>query len=211
MGPDLEGMPGPEDGARAPFAGRIAQAILDFLSNVPATIEPANASPAERARRIVQSAARQASMVSGALALPPGPFGLVTVLPDLAAVWRIQAQMVADIAGAFGEVATLSQERMLYCLFKHSAAQAVRDLVVRVGERQFIRRAGVRAIQAAAAKIGVKVSERAIARSVSRWLPVVGVLGVAGYAYYDTSQVGATAISLAEKNEGREPWTSTST
>ena len=205
MGPGIEGISGREERSPPHIAGRIAQAILDFLSNVPATVEPVNASPAERARRIVQAAARQASMVSGALALPPGPAGLVTVLPDLVAVWKIQAQMIADIAGAFGEVATLSQEHMLYCLFKHSAAQAVRDLVVRVGERQFVRRASVRAIQGAAAKIGVKVTERAIAKSVSRWLPIVGVLGVAGYAYYDTAQVGSTAISLLEENVVSEP------
>jgi hypothetical protein len=112
--------------------------------------------------------------------------------------------MVADIAGAFGKTATLSEEHMLYCLFKHSAAQAVRDLVVRVGEREFVKRVSGRVVQGAAAKVGVKVTQRAIAKSVSRWLPVVGVLGVAGYAYYDTAQVGATAISLFEKDEALE-------
>jgi hypothetical protein len=187
------------------IAGRIAQAILGFLSNIPTTTEPANASPDERARRIVQVAARKASMVSGTLALPLGPAGLVTILPDLVAVWKIQTQMVADVAGVFGKAAPLSQEHMLYCLFKHSAAQAVRDLVVRVGERYLIKRVGVRVVQDAAAKIGVKVTQRAIAKSVSRWLPIVGVLGVAGYAYYDTAQVGATAIALFEKDVAPQP------
>jgi hypothetical protein len=107
--------------------------------------------------------------------------------------------MVADIAGAFGKSAVLSREQLLYCLFKHTAAQAVRDLVVRVGERYLVRRAGLRVVQGVAAKVGVKVSQRAIATSVSRWLPVVGIVGVAGYAYYDTAQVGATAIAFFEK------------
>jgi hypothetical protein len=109
-------------------------------------------------------------MTSGALALPPGPAGLITILPDLVAVWRIQAQMVADIAGAFGKAAVLSRAQMLYCLFRHSAAQAVRDLLVRFGERQLFQRA--------AARVGVRVAQRTIAKSVSRWLPIVGVVGV---------------------------------
>jgi hypothetical protein len=88
---------------------------------------------------------------------------------------------------------------MLYCLFKHTAAQAVRDLVVRVGERYLVRRAGLRVVQDVAAKVGVRVTQRAIVTSVSRWLPVIGIVGVAGYAYYDTAQVGATAISFFEK------------
>jgi len=129
----------------------------------------------------------------------------VTIVPELVAVWRIQAQMVADIAAAFGKTGTLSREKMLYCLFKHSAAQAVRDLVVRGGERYLVRHASVRVVQAVAAKIGVKVTQRAIAKSVSRWLPVVGVLGVAGYAYYDTAQVAATAMSFFEEDVALEP------
>jgi hypothetical protein len=182
-----------------PAAGRVAEAILAFLSEIPTTSEPLNPSPKDRALQIARAAARKACTISGALALPPGPAGLVTILPDLVAVWRVQAQMVADIAGTFGQSAVLSREQMLYCLFRHTAAQAVRDLVVRVGERYLVRRGGLRVIQAVAAKVGVKVTQRAIATSVSRWLPVVGIVGVAGYAYYDTAQVGATAISFFEK------------
>jgi hypothetical protein len=182
-----------------PAAGRITEAILGFLSEIPTTSEPLNPLPNDRARHIASAAARKACTISGALALPPGPAGLLTILPDLVAVWRVQAQMVADIAGAFGKSAALSREQMLYCLFKHTAAQAVRDLVVRAGERYLVRSASVRVVQRVAGKVGVKVTQRAIATSVSRWLPVVGIVGVAGYAYYDTAQVGATAIAFFEK------------
>ena len=177
-------------------AARIARAVLEFVSRIPDTTEPPSDSPGERARTIANAAALRASAASGTLALPAGPLGLLTILPDLHVVWRIQTQMVADIAGAFGQAGTLSREQMLYCLFRHSAAQAVRDLVVRVGERYLVKRASLRVVQAAAAKIGVKVAQRAIAKAVGRWLPLVGALGVAGYAYYDTAQVAATAISL---------------
>ena len=179
---------------------QIAEAILDFVSQIPVTSEPASGTPKERARAIASAAALRACAVSGTLALPPGPAGLITILPELVSVWRIQAQMVADIAGTFGKSATLSREHMLYSLFRHSAAQAVRDLVVRVGERYLFRRASLRVVQAAAARIGIRVTQRAVAKSVARWLPVVGALGVAGYAYYDTAQVAETAISLFEKD-----------
>jgi len=180
-------------------AQRIAKAIMDSISKVPSTLEPPSALPKERARMLASTAALQASALAGTLALPPGPAGLLTILPELFGVWRIQAQMVADIAGAFDKAGTLSREQMLYCLFKHSAAQAVRDLVLRVGERVMIRHAGVRVIQRVAAAIGVKVTQRAIAKSVARWLPVVGAVGVAGYAYYDTAQVATTAIAFFER------------
>jgi len=174
----------------------VAQAILDFLSDIPSTSEGEVSDPLVRARAIASNAALKASIVSGSLALPPGPAGIITILPDLVGVWKIQAQMVADIAGAFGKQATLTREQMLYCLFRHAAVQAVRDLVARVGERILIERVTLRTLQAAARKVGVKVTQRVIAKSVARWLPIIGALGVGAYAYYDTAQVAATAIEL---------------
>lgn len=85
---------------------------------------------------------------------------------------------------------------MIYCLFKHSAAQVVRDLVVRVGERVLIRRASLRVMQTLARKIGVSVTQRAIGKGISRWVPLVGAVGVGGYAFYDTVQVAATTTEL---------------
>lgn len=184
---------------------KIAAAILKFIGDVPNTDERKNKNPAEAARKRATTAAAQAAAAAGTLALPPGPLGWVTILPEMVAVWKIQAQMVADIAAFYGKKGVLSQEQMLYCLFKHSASQAVRDLVVRVGERLIIKRASLRVMQAIAQRVGVKVTQRALAKGVSRWLPVVGALGVAAYAYYDTAQVAKIAIELFEKDVNLEP------
>ncbi|HVZ34774.1 MAG TPA: hypothetical protein VG963_20240, partial [Polyangiaceae bacterium] len=119
----------------------LAKAILDVVGHVPRTSEPRSDAPRERAKVIQMAASLKAAAVSGTLALPPGPLGLAVVLPDLVTVWRIQAKMVADIAGTFGQSAELSREHMLYCLFRHAAAQAVRDLTARVGERLVFQRA----------------------------------------------------------------------
>jgi hypothetical protein len=89
---------------------------------------------------------------------------------------------------------------MIYCLFKHSAAQAVRDLVVRVGQRMLVKTASLKVLQTIAEKIGIRVTQRVIGKSVSRWVPVVGALGVGAYAYYDTGQVAKTAIDLFERD-----------
>ena len=53
-----------------------------------------------------------------------------------------------------------------------------------------------RSLQAIARKVGVKITQRVIAKSVTRWLPIVGAVGVGAYAYYDTAQVASTAIEL---------------
>jgi len=183
-----------DEGARV-----IAEAILGFIGRIPRTEETTSDAPLDRARAIATSAATRAAITAGSLALPPGPLGWLTILPELVAIWKIQTKMVADIAGAFGQQASLTREQMIYCLFRHTAAQAVRDLVVRVGERFLVRRVSLRGAEAIAQKVGVRVTQRAIGKGVSRWLPIVGALGVAGYAYYDTAQVARTATELFQR------------
>ncbi len=80
-----------------------------------------------RRRRAVRA------VLSGSLALPPGPFGMLTVLPDLYLIWKTQRQMVADIFALYGRTAELTRMHMLYCLFRHAASQVLRDVAVRTG------------------------------------------------------------------------------
>jgi hypothetical protein len=162
----------------------IGQAILPFVAKIPESTAPRSHTPATDARKKANAAAAQAALAAGALALPPGPAGWLTILPEMMGVWKIQKQMVADIAAIYGQQAKLTPEQVVYCLFHHTAAQGVRDLVVRVG--------------AITRRIGTKLAQRAVGKSMARWVPIVGAVGMGAYAYYDTAQVAATAIDLFE-------------
>jgi hypothetical protein len=179
---------------------KLYKAIERFISDIPSTDEHKGKDPLARARHIANSAAAKAALLSGGLALPPGPIGFATIIPDLIGIWKLQAQMVADIAGVFGKKAFLTREQMLYCLFKHAAAQLVRDLVTRVGERLLIRRVSLEAMERIIRKAAGRVTQRVIGKALSRWLPIVGAVGVGAYAFYDTAQVGKTAIDLFQRN-----------
>ncbi|MEO8999261.1 MAG: hypothetical protein ABI227_04640 [Rhodanobacter sp.] len=175
---------------------RVTQAILDFVSKVPDSKVGSSKDPASEARRLAQRAAQRAALTAGSLALPPGPLGWLTLLPELIAIWKIQGQMVSDIAAAYGRNHTLGREQMLWCLFRHTAAQAFRDVVVQMGDRLVFRRMSYGVAQRVAKQVGVKLTQRTISEGLSRWLPVIGALGVGAYAYYDTGQVASTAIAL---------------
>lgn len=178
--------------------GRITEAILDFVSQVPASKVGNSADPGAEARRLANRAAQRAALTAGSLALPPGPLGWLTLLPELIAIWKIQGQMVSDIAAVYGRHERLGREQMMWCLFRHTAAQAFRDLVVRMGDRLVFRRMSYGVAQRVAKQVGVKLTQRTLSKGLSRWLPVIGALGVGAYAYYDTGQVASTAIALFE-------------
>ena len=181
-----------------PIVGSVVDAIEDIVARVPPTRERAAEDPYAAARSLSRRAAARAAALSGALALPPGALGMLTVLPDLIAIWRIQAQLVADLAGLYGKEMQLTRAHMLYCLFRHAASQVMRDVAVRAGERVVIRQLSGGALRTVLASVGISVTQRLIGTSASRWVPIAGAAAVAGYAYFDTLQVAKTAIRMLE-------------
>jgi hypothetical protein len=177
-------------------AASIGQSILDSIGEVPPSTRRRSRDALAESRAAITTAAGKASLTAGAFAVPLGPVGWLTILPEMVAVWRIQAQMVADIAALHGQKVQLTREQMMFCLFRHTAAQAVRDLAVRAGERLIVQQVSKQVLQKVAQAIGVKITKRVLGKGLTRWLPVIGVVGVAGYAYYDTAQVGATALEM---------------
>jgi hypothetical protein len=175
---------------------RMANAIFDLVGQVPTSDEPAHRDPAKRSKSIANRTAIRAAISAGTLALPPGPLGWLTILPELRTVWKQQAQMVADIAGSFGKAQSLTREQMLYCLFRHIAPGAFRDVVTGSGGRFVVTEASPGMLRAIVQKIGLRITMRVMSRGVSRWVPVVGSLGVGAFAYYDTGQVANTARTL---------------
>lgn len=130
----------------------------------------------------------------------PGPLGLLTLLPDMVAIWKVQAQLVADIAAVYGKTSTLGREQMVWCLFKHSISHLARDFVVQVGERYVVRRQTVQFVQRAIKLLGVKIAQRLFGKSMARYVPFLGAAAVARYAYVDTKRVGLSAITLFSKD-----------
>ena len=144
-----------------------------------------------------KAAARQAAVLSGSLALPPGPFGMLTVLPDLYLIWKTQRQMVADIFALYGRSAELTRMHMLYCLFRHAASQVLRDVAVRTGQRVVVQQLSARRDEdAIVSKVGVTCRKRVAGNAASRWVPLAGAAAVGAYAYWDTLQVAKTARRL---------------
>ena len=175
---------------------KVGESILKAVLEIPTSNETCVEAAQARAQALGRTAARQASLIAGSLALPPGVLGWLTLVPELVGVWRVQAQMVSDITALYGKSAHLGRDQMIYCLFKHVSAQLFRDLVVRVGERVVMRVASLGLIKTLAKTLGVKITQKVIGTGITRFVPVIGAIGVGTYAYLDTLQVAKTAMEL---------------
>jgi hypothetical protein len=183
--------------------------IERVIADVPLPRVEAAADPARIADGIAHEAARNAALVSASLALPPGPVGMLTVLPDLFIIWKIQRQLVADIFALHGRTVELTRTHMLYCLFRHMASHVVRDVVVRAGERALVRQLSSQALKSMLGSLGLTVTRRLAGTTASRWVPLAGAAAVGAYAYWDTLQVARTARSVlatTQRTPADEAW-----
>lgn len=175
--------------------------VLALVAQPPGTECQRSARPQDAAARAIEGAAGKAALAAGAMALPVGPLGWATIAPEMLAVWHIQRQLVADIAALYGRSAELGPAQMMWCLFRHTAAQALRDLGVRVGERVIVRPAAQALLQRVAGAVGAHLGKQVASRALSRWVPLVGAAGVGAYAWWDTRQVGRAALQLFEREQ----------
>ena len=180
--------------------GIVAEALHTLVSQIPISAEAPGPNPDERAKSLAKTAALKAAAISGSFTLPPGPFGMATVLPDLLAVWRIQQQLVADIAATFGRGHALTAETMIICLFKHGGAALTKPLFAREDKEVVVQRIAGRTLLQLLEKIGVRIAQRIAAKSVLRWLPILGAVGAGAYAYFDTAHVAKNAMELFSAN-----------
>ena len=177
----------------------IIEDIRNLVSEVPVSKEPVSSHPIARARQLADIAAWRAAAVAGGLAIVPGPVGLLTIVPALGEIWRIQRQMVADIAACYGKTAQLTPNVMVYCLFRHGAATVFKETVVQLGGRMLVRQASLRVSQKIVEKVSLTVTQRVLGQFASRWLPLLGSVAIGAYTYRDTKKVAASAIDAFEK------------
>ncbi|HSQ80298.1 MAG TPA: hypothetical protein VLU54_04020 [Casimicrobiaceae bacterium] len=172
------------------------RSIVDALEGVIADVPVPSTHPAERPHEDTASIARRAAVLSGSLALPPGPLAFATLLPDLYLIWQTQRQMVSDMFGVYGLGAELTRTHMLYCLFRHAASHVLRDVAVRSGQRLVVRQLSGSVLKSTLGEVGVSVSQRIVGNAAGRWIPLAGAAAVGAYAYWDTMQVAGTARRL---------------
>lgn len=194
-----------DSGAYVYFKEKSGKLLFDLVTSIPESLMSPSEATEEKVKKLIQKACTKSAILSATLAMPAGPLGVMTIVPDLMAIWRIQAQLIADIAASYGKIALLSRETMVWCLFRHTASQIVRDVAVRSGSRIITNKISVSALRALLKKIGVQSSSKIAGRALFRVIPALGAIGSGTYAYYDTREVGKTAESYFKALSDNSP------
>lgn len=145
-----------------------------------------DAAPTEWSQMLIRDKCQRTGTVgavtSGAGLIPGlGTAAAVTlgVAADIGATFKLQAELVLEIAAVYDYPLTEKEKQQIVLLITGLSA----------GTSALTRKAG----QAAAVKIGEKVAERAVLKTVIKALPVVGVLASAGTNVLSTYIIGQRA------------------
>lgn len=177
-------------------AQAIAPAVLEVVSDVPRPRVRRRRQPEEAARQLAATAALKAAFAAGSLALPGGVLGWLAVLPQLRTVWRIQVQLVVDIAALQGHRGRPTREEILHCLFQHGTTRTLQQVAARVAAGVPAASVPGRLLQVVAHRVAVRLVQRVAGRRWARLLPLVGAAGIGAYAYFETARVGTAAMAL---------------
>ncbi len=147
---------------------------------------------------IINSYSVTNAAISGGASLVPGPWGMIAVIPEIAAVVRNQLAMIYDVGMAHGKSKVLTKELLAGVLLTALGSSAG-TLLVMQGSKVLVKRVSLRAFQKLIVVLAGKITQQALKSAISKWLPVVGAAAMAAWSNYLTRQVGKKAVEIFEK------------
>lgn len=148
---------------------------------------------------IINSYSLTNAAISGGASLVPGPWGMVAVIPEIAAVIRNQLAMIYDVGMAYGKSKVLTKELLAGVLITAMGASAG-SLLVMQGNKVLIKRVALRAFQQIInKKLAGNIAQKTLKSVIGKWLPGVGAAAMAIWSNYLTRQVGKKAVEIFEK------------
>lgn len=145
---------------------------------------------------MITAASRKAFAISTAAALPPGPLGLFTILPELMAVTKIQINLIHGIAAYYGKKGQVNTTLILL-VFANEAGLAVgRRIVTHVGAKILVRVLGEQSARPLARSIAARIGARLTQKALGRWIPLLLAPVFGLFSKRMTERIGAEAIKL---------------
>jgi hypothetical protein len=145
---------------------------------------------------IIDDAARKAFKISTALGLFPGPLGMATILPEVAALAKLQINLIYRIATHHGKQETVNKELLLLILGNAMGVAAGEALLRKGGTMLVVKSVNTRVIRALAKKIGARMVETAAEKAVARWIPMVTAPLFGYFSRSLTRKIGREAVRL---------------
>ncbi len=168
--------------------------LIDLIMKLRPDTEPLK--PCDTLENMISGASWKAFAVSTAASIPPGPVGMLTILPEVIAVTRIQLGLIGKIAKYYEKEKELNGTVIALILGNAAGIATGRELLKCVDNKIIIQRMSTLALQNFAARIGAKILGRIVARMPARWIPLVTAPLFGMMSKTATARVGWEVVAL---------------
>lgn len=159
---------------------------------IPAEVDLKGETPEE----MIAAASLKTFGISTAAALPPGPLGLMTILPELLTVTKIQMNLIYRIAAYYGKQGQVNATLILL-IFANEAGLAIgRRVVTRMGTKLLIRTLGEQSVHSVSRSIAARIGARLTQKAVGRWIPFLLAPLFGLFSKKMTVRIGTEAVKL---------------
>lgn len=158
--------------------------------------DPAQVEVTGTPEEMTREAARRAFAVSMAAGLAPGFFGMMTILPEIVAVTKIQIRLVHKIARFHNAGASLDRTVLLLIFSEAIGLMMGKSLLRRVGARLVVTTLSTGLARRMASLVGARIVAKAVQKAVARWLPAVTAPVLAAFSKSMTMRIGHHAAKL---------------
>jgi hypothetical protein len=173
-----------------------AEFLTSYLENPVGSNCSRSDRPIEASWIVANRAARKCAAISGSSAISLLPTGYTAILSEAVTIWKIQSQMVVDIAALFGKTPALTPRHMIYCLLRHGGNKAVASALLQPTIQLMIKRLCTRFVRDFSTRLGLRISGRALGPGAALVLQALSSIGFATLAYLDTRRVASRAVEL---------------
>lgn len=122
---------------------------------------------------MIQDAAKTAFRISTAAGIVPGVFGMAAIVPEVAAITRLQILLVHRIAAYYRKPEIVTQQLILFIFANVLGVAAGKSFVIKAGKTLALRAVSGDIAKRLAQKVGTELLSKAAGKSILRWVPVV--------------------------------------
>jgi uncharacterized protein (DUF697 family) len=187
----------------------MTQKVADGLKDLFGSVEQGQRAyykehPGERpvagsAELVIAGYANKNALIAGAASMVPGPWGMLSIVPEIVLVVRNQLKMIYDLGVVYGKEDAMTRD-LLLGVFAYAMGSGALGLVSVKGSQVLVRRASLRIIQKIVQWLGGKITQRVLKQFLSRWVPIAGAVLMAVWARQSTMEIGHHAAELLQKD-----------
>ena len=154
----------------------------------------------EHVEGIMSSCSKTNGAISGISGMAPGPFGFLTIIPELKFTIENQIVMIYDIGVANGKEEHMSKETVLALAMQSGFGAAGINALARQGEKILIKKASVKVFQQMAKVLGIKLSAGVVKSAVAKFVPLLGGVAIGIWVKYTTTKIGENSALILSKD-----------